>query len=303
MSAIRIKDTRADKVFTIVNGILLALVTFICIYPLYFTLIASLSEPDAVLNGRVLLWPSGFTLDSYRSVLRYDIIWRGYLNTIFYTFFGTLWNMFLLLPAAYALSKKELRGRGVLMGIFMFTMFFGGGMIPYYLLIKQLHLINNPLVLILPCGLNVYNMIIARTFFSTSFPQSLAEAARIDGAGETRIFLQIALPLSGAIVAVIALYSAVTHWNSFFNALLFINEDEYYPLQLVLRNILILNSGLSVDTTGMTSEQLADLSRRAKLAETMKYSLIFIANLPVLVAYPFAQKYFVKGVMIGSIKE
>lgn len=295
-------QTRGDRIFDIVNHVLLILVVIACLYPLYFTVIASFSDPYSVVRGQVIFWPQGFTLDSYRAVFQYKQLWVGYRNTILYTIVGTLYNLFLLLPCAYAMAKRGLKGKGVLMGLFVFTMYFSGGMIPSYLIMKQLGLINTPWVLILPGAFSVYNMIVTRTYFSSSFPEALAEAAKIDGAGEFRIFLTICLPLSGAIIAVMALFNALGHWNSYFNALIYINDSELYPLQLVLRQILVLNQSMNVDSSTMTTEEIAYQLQKAYMAETMKYSVLFIANLPMLVAYPFVQKYFVKGVMIGSVK-
>ena len=293
--------TRNDVVFDAVNGVLVALVILACAYPIYYTIIASFSDPAQVISGNVFLWVKDFTLDSYRSVLQYTQVWQGYANTLLYTACGTVYNLFLLLPASYAMAKHELKGRNILMVFFVFTMYFSGGTVPMYLQLRNMDLINNPVVMILPGAFSVYNMIITRTYFA-GFPESLKEAATIDGAGELRIFLRIVMPLSGAIVAVMTLYHAVGHWNSYFNALIYLNDREYYPLQLVMRQVLLMNSAISVDVTGMDAEALADLLRRQRLAETMKYSLIIVANLPVLVAYPFVQKYFVKGVMIGSLK-
>ena len=295
-------QTRGDRIFDIVNHVLLILVVIACLYPLYFTVIASFSDPYSVVRGQVIFWPQGFTLDSYRAVFQYKQLWVGYRNTILYTIVGTLYNLFLLLPCAYAMAKRGLKGKGVLMGLFVFTMYFSGGMIPSYLIMKQLGLINTPWVLILPGAFSVYNMIVTRTYFSSSFPEALAEAAKIDGAGEFRIFLTICLPLSGAIIAVMALFNALGHWNSYFNALIYINDSELYPLQLVLRQILVLNQSMNVDSSTMTTEEIAYQLQKAYMAETMKYSVLFIANLPMLAAYPYVQKYFVKGVMIGSVK-
>ncbi len=290
-----------DRAFDAVNITLLILLTVICAYPIYYTICASFSEPDAVLSGKVFFWPVGFTLDSFKSILKYEAIWTGYRNTIFYTLFGTLYNLFLLIPASYALARTELRGRKAINLIFLFTMYFGGGQIPYYLNLKSLGLLNNPLVMIIPGAFSVYNMLIARSYFA-SFPKELIEASKIDGAGEFGIFCRIVLPLSGAIIAVMALYHAVGHWNNYFNALLYLSDREYFPLQMVLREVLLMNEAVSPDIGSMDPEAAADMLRRARLAETMKYSLIIVANLPVMIAYPFVQKYFVKGVMIGSVK-
>ena len=298
----KIRQTRVDNLFDIINYTLIMLVVIICIYPLYYTVIASFSDPLEVTRGHVTVWIKGFTLDSYKTVFDYKPLWRGYRNTIIYTVVGTAYNLFLLLPASYALSRKEVKGRGLLMGLFVFTMYFGGGMIPTYLNMKNLGLLDSMLVMILPGAFSVYNMIITRTFFATSFPNELAEAARIDGAGEARIFFQLALPLSTAIIGVMALYHAVSHWNSYFSALLYLSDTDKYPLQLVLREVLMQDNGIAVNMDNMSTEELMDAARRQRLAETMKYSIIFIANAPVLALYPFVQKYFTKGVMIGSVK-
>ena len=293
--------TRSEIVFDTVLTIVTVMVALVCFYPIYFTVIASFSDPTLVVTGKVLFVPKGFTLDSYREIIKYDSILTGYGNTLLYTFLGTCYNLLLLIPAAYALSKKAMVLRNGLMIYFVFTMYFSGGLIPYYLQLKSLGLINNPLVMIIPSALNVYNLIITRTFFESNFSETLGEAARIDGAGEFRIFFQLALPLSGAIIAVMALYHAVAHWNTYFNALLFLNKPKYYPLQLVMRQILTTTQFIN-DDMPMSSQMAEEIIRRKYVAETLKYALVILANLPVFIAYPFVQKYFVKGVMIGAIK-
>lgn len=295
--------TRFDKVFDFVNVALMAVLMVIILYPLYFTVIASFSDPYRLMRGEVLFLPKGITLDAYKNVLKNDEIWMGYLNTILYASTGTVYALAITIPTAYALSRQELRGRSVFMGYFMFTMYFSGGMVPGYVLIKQLGLLNTRYAMVIPAGMSVYNMIIANSFFKSSIPKELYEAARIDGANEYRTFFQVALPLSGAIIAVIALYTLVGHWNSYFAALLYLNDDAKFPLQLVLRNILLENQQLKImESSSLDTKQLEAIQRRAMMAETMKYALIFISSLPVLVAYPFVQKYFVKGVMIGAVK-
>ena len=295
--------TRFDKVFDFVNVALMAVLMVIILYPLYFTVIASFSDPYRLMRGEVLFLPKGITLDAYKNVLKNDEIWMGYLNTILYASTGTVYALAITIPTAYALSRQELRGRSVFMGYFMFTMYFSGGMVPGYVLIKQLGLLNTRYAMVIPAGMSVYNMIIANSFFKSSIPKELYEAARIDGANEYRTFFQVALPLSGAIIAVIALYTLVGHWNSYFAALLYLNDDAKFPLQLVLRNILLENQQLKImETSSLDTKQLEAIQRRAMMAETMKYALIFISSLPVLAAYPFVQKYFVKGVMIGAVK-
>lgn len=293
-----------DKVFGIVNTLLLLVITFLILYPLYFTIIASVSEPSDVVGGKVVFWPKGFSLDSYKAVFKEKSIWSGYRNSILYTLLGTLLNLILTIPAAYALSKKNMRFRRVINTYFVFTMFFSGGMLPGYLLVKDLGLINKPYTLIVLGGLSVYNVIVARTYFMSSIPESIYEAAEIDGCSEFGKFFKIAIPLAKPIIAVITLYYAVGRWNDYFTSLIFISDSGYFPLQLVLRNIL---QGSQVklsamDTSSMASEELLYLIKQANLAEAMKYAVIFIASLPMLIIYPFIQKYFVKGVMVGSVK-
>jgi len=295
-------NSKGDRLFDAAALTILAAILLVCIYPLYYTVIASISEPEMVITGKVYLVPLRITLDSYRNMLNYKQIWTGYANTIFYTLVGTLYNLFLLLPASYAMAQKTLKGRNLIMGIMVFTMYFGGGIVPDYLLRKSMGLIDNPLVMIIPGAFSVFYMLITRTFFQTSIPNALPEAAKIDGASELCIFIQIILPISGSIIAVMTLYHAVDHWNSYFNALLYLNNSKYHPLQLILRQILIVNQDLKATSYSMSADALDDLIRRQKLAQTMKYALIVISNLPVLIAYPFVQKYFVKGVLIGSIK-
>lgn len=293
-----------DKIFGIVNTLLLLVITFLILYPLYFTIIASVSEPSEVVGGKVVFWPKGFSLDSYKAVFKEKSIWSGYRNSILYTLLGTLLNLILTIPAAYALSKKNMRFRRVINTYFVFTMFFSGGMLPGYLLVKDLGLINKPYTLIVLGGLSVYNVIVARTYFMSSIPESIYEAAEIDGCSEFGKFFKIAIPLAKPIIAVITLYYAVGRWNDYFTSLIFISDSDYFPLQLVLRNIL---QGSQVklsamDTSSMASEELLYLIKQANLAEAMKYAVIFIASLPMLIIYPFIQKYFVKGVMVGSVK-
>lgn len=293
-------------VFDFMNTIFMVLVLLITIYPLYFTVIASFSDPKAVASGEVIWHPVGMTLDSYKQVFAYDDIWRGYANTIFYTVFGTLFQLFLTIPAAYALSKRYLPGQKVLMTLFLITMYFGGGMVPTYLLVKNLGLVNTRVCLIIVSGFSIYNLIVTRTYFSTSISESIYEAARIDGAGEIKSFLSIALPLAKPIVAVMILYFAVALWNNYFDALLYITDKTLEPLQSVLRRVLIQNENALNEAMlqgNLDPGELMDTAKRAYAAYTMKYTMVFIASAPLLIAYPFVQKYFVKGVMVGSVKE
>lgn len=296
--------TLGDKIFIIAVYAVIILVAFLCLYPMYFTVIASVSDPKAVYTGKVNFLPSGFSLTSYELVFQNKSIWKGYANTIFYTVFGTMLNLILTIPTAYALSKKRMYGRNLLTTLFIITMYFGGGMIPTYILFNKLDLINTRWIMVIAGGLSVYNMVVTRTYFQNNISESLFEAARIDGAGEFRIFFQLVIPLSAPIIAVITLYYAVGHWSSYFNALIYTTDTDLAPLQLVLRRILILNETAYEDamSSGADPEILQNAAMQAQQAVTMKYSLVFIASLPMLILYPFIQKFFVKGIMVGSLK-
>jgi putative aldouronate transport system permease protein len=299
------RKSRGDRAFDWINAALLLLILLVLIYPLYFTVIASVSEPYDVVKGNVVFSPKGFTLEAYRNVFKESRIWTGYRNTIAYTLLGTLFNLGLTMPAAYVLSKRDLPGRSGLTAYFLITMYFSGGLIPTYLLVKSLNLINRPFTLIVLGGISVYNMIISRVYFQTAIPGELYESATMDGAGDFRCFFGIALPLSKPILAVIALYYGVGHWNAYFNALLYVSKSAYQPLQLVLRSILLLNEMALAELDPnlvLDADMVVALTRRAYLAEAMKYALIFIASAPLLMVYPFVQRHFVKGVMIGSLK-
>lgn len=295
------KRSKGDVVFDTVVIILLCIVMFIMIYPMYFILIASVSEPEQVVSGNVFLYPKGFTWESYEYVFQTESIWTGYLNTIIYTVCGTAYNLITLIPAAYVMSKKNLPGRTFFSFFFFITMYFGGGMIPTYLLMKNLGLLDTRWVLILG-SVSCYNLIVTRQYFQNSIPDSLYEAAHIDGASDFKCFFSIALPLSTSIIAVMTLFHAVGHWNSYYNALLYVHKADLYPLQLILREILLLNQNV-LEGAIMDDPDAAQWAiRRMWIAESMKYSIIFISSAPLLIAYPFVQKYFVKGVMIGSVK-
>lgn len=298
------RATRADRIFDCVNATLVVLILLIVLYPLYFTVVASISDPNAVVKGEVFLYPKGFTMEAYKNVFMESRIWRGYRNTIFYTVMGTAFNLFLTIPAAYVLSKKGLVGRNVISTIFLITMYFGGGLIPTYLQIKSLNLINQPYTLIVLGGLSIYNVVVSRVYFQSSIPGEIYESARMDGASEFRQFFALALPLATPILAVMALYYAVGHWNDYFTAMIYTSSVEYQPLQIELRAILLMNQTAfeTASTLDADSADLTELARRAYMAEAMKYALIFVASVPMMIAYPFVQKYFVKGMMIGSIK-
>ena len=297
-----IQETRADRVFRTVVYAILGVLLVVYVYPLYFVVIASISDPNAVYNGEVLFYPAQITMEGYEEIFQYRELWVGYLNSVFYTVVGVLINITLTMMAAYALSRREMMLRGAILKLFMFTMFFGGGMIPSYLLVKNLGLLDTRWVLLLNGAVSVYNLIITRTYFQTSIPNELFESAYIDGATEWQTFLKIALPLSGAIIAVMALYAAVGTWGSWYTAFIYITDQKKWPLQLRLRQILILNQTQSLDYGMMSQEEIEMLQHQAFMVYTMKYAIIFIACAPMLVLYPFVQKYFVKGVMIGSLK-
>lgn len=293
-----VRDTRGDKIFYTVNVCFLTLLVLIVAYPLYFVVIASFSDPGLVSMGKVILWPRGVNLLGYQRILGYSDIWVGYRNTFLYAILGTLLNLALTLSCAYSLSRREMPGRNIFMAVIMFTMFFSGGLIPTYLLVKRLNLINTYAVMIVMGGVSVMNVIIARTFFQSTIPEELHEAAEIDGCDDFHFFFQMVLPLSKAIIAVLTIYYAVGHWNDFFNALIYLNNRQKFPLQLFLREILIQNQ--SNPELQQTVDENA--TKAQQIYESMKYGVIIVSSIPVLLLYPFVQKYFMQGVMIGSIK-
>lgn len=292
----KVKMSVNNKIyFTIVYSILIFLL-LIVLYPLIYILSASFSSPNAVSTGKVILFPVDFSLEGYKEVIKYTEVWVGYRNTILYTVLGTTLNVVLTMFTGYGLSQKGLPGQKVLTFLFTFTMLFSGGLVPTYLVMNRLHLINTPFAMILPGAINITNMIIARTFI-VSIPRDLEEAAMIDGCSYARYFFEIVLPLSKAIMAVLVLYYAVGHWNAYFNALIYLSNRDLFPLQLFLREILILNTA--------SSSQIMDPEMEEKMrgmADLLKYALIVVSTVPILCAYPFAQKYFTKGVMVGSLK-
>lgn len=289
-----------DVFFDICNYAVVTIIFLIVLHPLVFVISSSISSPMAVMQGRVKLFPVGFDLTAYKTIFQYGDIFIGYRNSLFYSVVGTAINVILTVMAAYPLSRKDFYGRNVLMFIFTFTMYFGGGLIPSYLLVKDLGMINTIWAMMIPGALSVYNVIITRTFFQTSIPDGLLEAASIDGCGNTRFLLSIVLPLSGPIIAVNALFYAVGHWNSFFDALLYLSKRQLFPLQIFLREILVQNQ---IDYANVRSSgQIEELLKKQEVINLLKYALIVVASIPLMVVYPFVQKYFVKGLMIGSIK-
>ena len=275
--------------------VLVALVLVIVIYPLWFIIIASFSDQTMVASGQVVLLPKGINFGGYEQVFGDSRIWQGYFNTIIYSVVGTALNMIVTMPAAFALSRREFGSRRVIMFLFTITMYIGGGMIPTYLLMKDLNLTNSMWVFILPGAVSVWNLIIARSFFETSIPEDLHDAAQIDGLSYFGYFFKVVLPLSAAIIAVIGLYYFVGHWNDYFTGLLYIQDADKQPLQVVLQNILLANK----TTAGASS---ASTAQQQQLADQIKYGVIIVSTLPLLVLYPFLQKYFNKGVMIGAVK-
>jgi putative aldouronate transport system permease protein len=285
-----------DIGFELAIYIVLTLVAGSILYSLILILSASFSQPEAVYQGRVWLLPQGFTLEGYQRVFKDSSIWIGYRNSLYYTVLGTFISISLTITSAYALSRKDLVGRGPITALMVFTMFFNGGIIPTYLIVKELGMLDKVWAMVLPTAVSMTNVIITRTFFAQTIPQELLEAAQIDGCGNTRFFFFIALPLSQAIVAVISLFYSVALWNDYFTALLYMDSQKMYPLQLILRQIL-----LQSQMTGMVTD-LVEADKLARIAEIIKYALIIVASVPLLILYPFLQRYFVKGIMIGSIK-
>ncbi len=296
---------RKAEIFDVVNGVILTLLFLIILYPLYFVGIASVSSPAAVNSGRVLFLPKGLTIEGYKFVLQSNEIWTGYANTIFLTIVGTIINLAMTMTGAYALSKSHLPFIRPVMFLFAFTMFFSGGMIPSYLLISRtLRMQDSLWALILPGAVSVYNLILVRTYYRTSIPDEILQAAKIDGCSEFRSFIFVVLPLSKPIIATMALFYGVGHWNQFFEALIYINSPERFPLQLVLRNLLLQgnNAMTNLISGGMSAENAKYASEMMQRAEILKYAVIIVSTLPILVVYPFLQKYFVKGIMAGSLK-
>ncbi|MET3849312.1 carbohydrate ABC transporter permease [Paenibacillus sp. OAE614] len=291
------KEARADRWFSLMNYAVLSIILIVVLYPLIFVVSASFSSSTAVLSGRVWLWPVEPTLEGYRAVFKNAMVVKGFLNTMFYTVAGTGINLVFSVMAAYPLSRKDFRGRNGFMLLFVFTMMFSGGLIPSYLLVKDLGMIDTVWAMLLPAALSVWNVIIMRTYFQTTIPDELLEASQLDGCSDLRFLLRIVLPLSGPILAVISLFYAVGHWNQYFNAMIYLKRAELYPLQLVLRDILVQNE-VNIDMLGDAKTAAA----RQGLRELLKYSLIVVTSFPLLVVYPFVQKFFVKGVMIGSLK-
>ena len=289
-----------DKIFDVVNVVVMIVMLVVFTYPLWFVLIASVSDPILVMSGQVLLLPKGFTLDGYNNMMKYKELWIGYANTIFITAVGTVLNLVMSVCFAYPLSDKNFLPRRVLLLMFMFTMYFSGGLIPGYLVVKQLGLLNTRWAMIIPSLVSVYNCLVIRSYFVNSIPGELEEASLLDGANSAQYLWYIVLPLSKPVLAVVGLYYAVSHWNDYYNALIYLYKEELYPLQTVLRNLLLSAQALANDASGvMDAAMMEEVFNRSLI---MKYSVIIVAVVPMLCIYPVIQKFFVKGVMVGSVK-
>lgn len=296
-----LNETKQDKLFKYFVYFCLTIALLLVLYPLIYIVSASISDPSYVNSGEMWLWPKDITFEGYRLIFGNDSIWRGYLMTVVYTVLGTSINLLITIPAAYALARKDFYGRGFFTGLFVLIMFFSGGLIPTYLVVRDLGLIDTIWAMVLPNAASVWNIVIARVFFQSTIPRGLEEAATIDGASNFKLFFKIILPLSAPIIAVMALFYGVGHWNGYFNALIYISDRELFPLQLVLREILVLQD-MSSNNTNMTGEAAQLIHSNQQLAAVIKYGVMIVSSLPVIIVYPFLQKYFVKGVMIGSLK-
>lgn len=298
----RIKLTKNDIIFNIFNYTFITLAVIITLYPLIYVLSASISDPNKVNAGVMWLWPVDITFAGYNKVFSNPDIWIGYMNTIIYTVFGTLINLVITLPCAYALAKRKLPLKKLINFLILFTMFFSGGLIPLYMLIKDLQMLDTIWAVVLPVGASAWNIIITRTFMQTTIPGELEEAAEIDGCGPFRLFFRIALPLYAPIIAVMALFYGVGHWNSYFNEMIFLSDKNKFPLQVILRNLIILTQ-INSGTSGMVSNTDAKTAAEMQqLAAIIKYAVMIVSTVPVIIVYPFLQRFFVKGVMIGSVK-
>ncbi len=304
-AANRIKLSRSDRVFVTVNSFFLILFFLITLYPMLFVLSASFSDPKAVAAGKMVLLPISPSLQAYTFILGYKEIWIGYGNTLFYTLVGTLINLALTIPCAYALSRRDCPFRGIIMTLFMITMYFGGGLIPDYLNVKDFGLLNTRAIMLISGAVSTYNLIIARTFFANTIPWELHEAAFLDGCSDFRALLKIILPLSAPIIVVLTLYYGVGHWNSYFNALIYLSDRKKFPLQVFLREILTIGKfAESAFESGvdMSAEDAMVLMKQVDTANMIKYGVIVASTVPMMIIYPWVQKYFAKGVMIGSVK-
>lgn len=292
----KMKMSTGDKIFTALNIFIMAVICVVIVYPLYYVVIASLTDPVIVNSGKPLFYPEKLFVEGYKTTFEYKPLWTSYKNTIIYTVVGTLVSLFCTIPAGYALSRKDLFGRRALIFVFTFTMFFSGGIIPLYLTIRGLGIYNTIWAMVLPVAVSAYNLIVCRSFFESGLPDELLEAAKVDGCSDFKFFFQIAIPLSTTIIAVMALFYATAMWNQFFNALMYLQDDSRMPLQVVLRNLVLMNQANQMGSSG------SEMVTKQKLAEQLKYCIVVVAAAPLLMVYPFVQKYFAKGVTIGAVK-
>ena len=291
-----IRQSAGDRAFNIVNAVVMTLITVVIVYPLYYVLLASITDPVIVNSGKLLFYPESPYFEGYARAFDYAPLWTGYGNTLKYTVVGTAVALLCTIPAGYALSRMDLPGRRVIMFLFTFTMFFSGGIIPLYLVIKSLHMYDTIWAIVLPVAVSAYNLIVCRSFFDTGIPTEMLEAARIDGCTDFKFFFRIVIPLSSTIIAVMCLFYATALWNMFFNPLMFLSGKENMPLQVVLRDLVLMNK-----STSMTNNA-EEIAMRQKLVEQLKYCIVVLAAAPLLIVYPFLQKYFAKGVMVGAVK-
>ena len=292
----KVKKSKEDKIFDFILYGIAAILIVVALYPMYFIVIASISNPNLVSNGEILFLPKGINFKAYEQLASYSQLWTGYKNTILYVICGPIFTLVVNIPAAYALSRRHLYGRNALTIFYLIPMFFTGGLIPTYLAVQQFHLLDTFWVMVLPFSVVTYYIIVGRTFFANSIPEELWEAAQLDGCGYMGFFCRIVLPLSKAVIAVIALWAAVGQWNSYFNALIYLRDPELQPLQIILRNILISNQTISSMTTG------AAAAEAKQMADLIKYAVIVVSSAPIMCLYPFVQKHFNQGVMLGSLK-
>lgn len=289
----------SDASFNRASVVILSACVLAVLYPLYFILIASVSDPNAIYDGRVWAWPSGFTLDGYARIVSDAAIWRGFGNSVLYTTVATGISVSLIVAGGYALSRRDLPGRRVITFLLVITLFFDGGMIPRYLVVQDLGMLNTMWAVVLPGAVGVWNLIIARAFFEVTLPVELREAAQLDGASDFRFFFTVALPLSKSLIVLMAMIHMVGNWNAFFDALIYLNDADKYPLQLVLRNILVQSD---ISSTGTMSGDLASYAETQRVGELIKYGMIVFSTFPILAVVPFLQKHFTKGALLGAVK-
>lgn len=296
------RENRNDSVFTAASYVIMAVMCFLVLYPLYFMVIASLSSPEYVLSGQVMLWPKGLNFEGYKRIFNYDMIWTGYANSLFYSVVGAVLSTSLTIMAAYPLSRKDFSGRRVLTIFFLFAMFFQGGLIPQYILVNKLHLRNTYLVLLCVSGIQVMNLLMSASFFRSTYLPSLYEASAMDGCTHFGYFFRVLIPISTPIIIVMLLFYGVWQWNDYFRAMIYLDKEKYYPIQLVLKELLASNQ-VSGPLFEMLTEDQSAYEEMLKAAESMKYGIILIASLPMLLLYVFLQRFFIKGITLGSVKE